>query len=225
MLSKNEVLRENAMLMPDIIMVYNKFTIQQIRKQFAMEICETPSLFPHISPVLPGDMLHQFLERQIPLAEAIGTEKAKSEFIIAPILAEIRELTHHQISLFSGIEFNIDEEHGLSGRCDYILSKSSMQFSVTAPVLMMVAAKNDNINSGLGQCMAEMVAAQRFNAAEGNETDIVYGCVTTGSVWRFLSLKGSCITIDEKQYFIESLETVLGILLYVTQGEAATSPR
>lgn len=202
-------------------MAYNKFTIQQIRKQFAMEICETPSLFPHITPVKPGDMLRQFLERQIPLAEAIGTEKAKSEFIIAPILAEIRELTHHKISLFSGIDFTIDEEQGLNGRCDYILSKSSMQFSVTAPVLMMVEAKNDNINSGLGQCMAEMVAAQRFNATEENETNTIYGCVTTGSVWRFLVLKGTCITIDEKQYFIESLNTILGILMFVTQGDAA----
>lgn len=201
-------------------MAYNKFTIQDIRKQFGMEVREEPSLFSHITPIQPGEMLRYFLDRQIPLAEAIGTEKAKSEFIIAPILAEIRELTHHQVSLFSGIDFNIDEDQGLIGRCDYILSKSAMQFSLTAPILVMVEAKNDNMNSGLGQCMAEMIAAQRFNVAEGNATDTIYGCVTTGSIWRFLALQGTNITIDEKQYFIESLEVLLGILLQIV-GEGS----
>ncbi len=81
---------------------------------------------------------------------------------------------------------------------------------------MMVEAKNDNINEGLGQCMAEMIAAQRFNQREGNETKTIYGCVTTGSVWRFLKLEEKQIWIDDKQYFIESLETILGILVHIT---------
>ena len=202
-------------------MAYNTFSIRQIRKQFGMKIREEPRLFPQITPVQPSEMLRCLLERHIPLAEAIGTEKAKSEFIIAPILSEIRELARHQISLFSGVDFTIDESQGLSGRCDYIISRSDMQFAVTAPVFVIVEAKNDNINSGLGQCMAEMIAAQLFNAAEGNETEIIYGCVTTGSVWRFLMLQDTCITIEEKQYFIESLDVILGILLRMTTGCSA----
>lgn len=134
---------------------------------------------------------------------------------MAPILAELRELTNKQISLFSGVEFNIDEAQGLTGRCDYIISSSPLQFSLTAPVLMMVEAKNDNINEGLGQCMAEMVAAQRFNQQEGNETKAVYGCVTTGSIWRFLKLEDKQIWIDDKQYFIQMPEVVLGILVHI----------
>jgi len=197
-------------------MAYNKFTINQIRKQFDIAVLEEPVLFTDISAVEPSDMLRYFLKRHIPLAEAIGTEKAKSEFIIAPILSELRELTQHQTSLFSGIEFNVDEEQGLNGRCDYIISQSSLQFSLTAPVLLLVEAKNDNINSGLGQCMAEMIAAQLFNQQEGNETKTIYGCVTTGSVWRFLKLEGKKIYIDDKLYFIESLEIVLGILVHIT---------
>ncbi len=204
-------------------MAYNKFTINQIRKQFEMQLIEEPTLFMHITPVEPSDMLRYFLDRHIPLAEAIGTEKAKSEFIIAPILSELREMTEHQISLFSGIEFNVDEEQGLNGRCDYIISQSSIQFSLSAPILVMVEAKNDNINSGLGQCMAEMIAAQIFNKDEGNETESVYGCVTTGSVWRFLKLEGKKIFIDEKQYFIESVEIVLGILVHITTVARVTS--
>lgn len=201
-------------------MAYNKFTINQIRKQFGIHVVEEPTLFPHVTPVEPGDMLRYFLNRHIPLAEAIGTEKAKSEFIVAPLLAELRELTEHRISLFSGLDFNVDETQGLNGRCDYIISRSSLQFSLTAPILVMVEAKNDNINAGLGQCMAEMIAAQFFNQQEGNETEVIYGCVTTGSVWRFLKLEKQTIFIDDKQYFIESVETVLGILVYITTNSA-----
>jgi hypothetical protein len=197
-------------------MAYNKFTINQIRKQFDIQVAEASNLFPNVAPVAPNETLRDLLTRYIPLAEAIGTEKAKSEFIVAPILAELRELRHQQISLFSGLEFNVDEAQGLTGRCDYIISQSPLQFSLTAPILVMVEAKNDNINEGLGQCMAEMIAAQRFNQREGNETKTIYGCVTTGSVWRFLKLEEKQIWIDDKQYFIESLETILGILVHIT---------
>ena len=107
-------------------------------------------MFVNITPVAPSEILRTLLTSYIPLAEAIGTEKAKSEFIVAPILAELRELTNQQISLFSGLEFNIDEAQGLTGRCDYIISSSPLQFSLTSPILMMVEAKNDNINEGLG---------------------------------------------------------------------------
>lgn len=198
-------------------MAYNKFTINQIRKQFEIQVIESPNLFADVTPVAPSEILSTLLTHYIPLAEAIGTEKAKSEFIVAPILAELRELTNQQISLFSGLEFNIDEAQGLTGRCDYIISASPLQFSLTSPILMMVEAKNDNINEGLGQCMAEMIAAQRFNQQEGNETKAIYGCVTTGSIWRFLKLEEKRIWIDDKQYFIQTPEAVLGILIYITR--------
>lgn len=196
-------------------MAYNKFSINQIRKQFEIQVTESANLFVNVTPVAPSEILRTLLATYIPLAEAIGTEKAKSEFIVAPILAELRELAGQRISLFSGLEFNIDEAQGLTGRCDYIISASPLQFSLTAPVLMMVEAKNDNINEGLGQCMAEMVAAQRFNQQEGNEAKAVYGCVTTGSIWRFLKLDGKQIWIDDRQYFIETPEIVLGILVQI----------
>jgi hypothetical protein len=196
-------------------MAYNKFTINQVRKQFEMQIAAAPNLFANVTPVAPSEILRTLLARDISLAEAIGTEKAKSEFIVAPILAELRARTEQRISLFSGLEFNIDEAQGLTGRCDYIISLSPLQFSLTAPVLMMVEAKNDNINEGLGQCMAEMIAAQRFNQQESNPPRTIYGCVTTGSVWRFLQLQEKQIWIDDKQYFIDDLDVVLGVLFHI----------
>ena len=192
-------------------MAYNKFTIDSIRKKFAIKISEKP-LFPNIEPVNPSKMLEIFLERYLPLGSAIGTEKARSEFIIAPILAELIELSQHSISLFSGVEFNIDETQNLTGRCDFMISASSDQYAIEAPILAVVEAENDNINRGFGQCMAEMVAAQIFNANEGINKPVIYGSVTTGSIWRFLSLQDKQIYIDKKEYFIDSLDEILGIL-------------
>lgn len=196
-------------------MSYNKFTIDLIRKQFGVKVIGDLSIFKDINPVSPSDVLTKFLERYLPLGSAIGTEKARSEFIIAPILAELTEITEHSISLFSGIEFNVDEEKGLNGRCDFIISASDIQYSLTSPVLTVVEAKNDNINTGFGQCMAEMIAARLFNESEGNKRKTVYGSVTTGSVWRFLKLDDDRIYIDKKEYFIESLERILGILFKI----------
>jgi len=204
-------------------MAYNKFTINQIRKQFEIQVTEAANLFANITPVPPSEMLRTLLTRDIPLAEAIGTEKAKSEFIVAPILAELRARTEQRISLFSGVEFNIDEAQGLTGRCDYIISLSPLQFSLTAPVLVMVEAKNDNINEGLGQCMAEMIAAQRFNQQESNPPRTIYGCVTTGSIWRFLQLQEKQIWIDDKQYFIDDLDVVLGVLFHIVANAESTT--
>jgi len=199
----------------EIEMAYNRFTIESIKKNFGVRIIGDVSLFEPIVPVEPSDILARFLERYLPLGSAIGTEKARSEFIIAPILAEITELTHHTVSLFSGVEFDVDEEKGLTGRCGFIFSASPVRYTVEVPVLAVVEAKNDNINSGLGQCMAEMIAVRLFNEQEGHAFDVSYGVVTTGSVWRFLKLQNNDIFIDRQEYFIDNLRNLLGILMEI----------
>jgi hypothetical protein len=196
-------------------MAYNRFTIDVIRKTFGIKVVGDISLFDRVNPVEPSDFLVRLLERYLPLGSAIGTEKARSEFIIAPILAELTELTDHAVSLFSGIEFNVDEAQGLAGRCDFLLSASRVQYAIEAPVLAVVEAKNENINSGLGQCMAEMVAVRIFNQNEGQPLDRVYGVVTSGSVWRFLELRDNVMSIDKLEYFIANLNILLGILIFI----------
>jgi hypothetical protein len=39
----------------------------------------------------------------------------------------------------------------------------------------------------MGQCIAEMVAAQIFNQQSGNNIETIYGVVTSGTNWRFLT--------------------------------------
>ncbi|MGB3511065.1 MAG: hypothetical protein WBA93_17895 [Microcoleaceae cyanobacterium] len=83
--------------------------------------------------------------------------------IVTPILVELRKQFKYQISIFSGKEFNVDVEKGLTGFCDFLISRSSEQLLIKAPVVALVEAKNDNIQTGLPQCIAEMIAAQLFN--------------------------------------------------------------
>ncbi len=71
-------------------MNYNQFTIDKVIKAFGLEIISDQTFIGHVTPVQPSEMLRQFLERYLPLGDAIGTEKARSEFIITPILAELR---------------------------------------------------------------------------------------------------------------------------------------
>jgi hypothetical protein len=76
----------------------------------------------------------------------------------------------------------------------------------------LVEAKNDNIQSGLGQCMAEMIAAQLFNQLKNNPIRTIYGVVTTGSNWKFMRLCGENIEIDLSEYYLNDIGKILGIL-------------
>jgi hypothetical protein len=194
-------------------MVYSNFDLKKVQKDFGLQIDEQPDLFAAVQPMPPSATLANALAETAQLAIAINTEKARSELLITPVLLEIWRQAQSQISLFSGTEFVVDEERGLTGYCDYILSRSKAQLTINAPVVMIVEAKNENIKGGLGQCVAEMVAAQIFNAREGNAIDTVYGAVTTGEIWRFLYLVGSVTAIDLSDYYLmRDVDKILGIL-------------
>ncbi len=201
-------------------MAYSNFTLQTVREAFDLEEVDTPNLFAGSEPMVPSKLLTAVLARNIPLATAIGTEKAKSEMIVADVLVELREQLAHRISLFSGIDFNVDDENGLTGVCDFIVSLSPVQFDLEAPIIILVEAKNDNLEVGLGQCVAEMVAAQRFNAEKGNDIPRVYGATTTGVLWRFLKLEGQKLHIDMAVYQIAQCDKVLGILTSMVKQKA-----
>ncbi len=196
-------------------MPYNKFDLQTLVADFNLEISENTRLFPTIKPVEPSDLLVTILEENLPLATAINTEKARGELIIFPVLLEVKRRIDFQISVFSGKEFNVDVERGLNGNPDFLISRSREQFFITAPVMTLVEAKNQDINSGLGQCGAEMIAAQIYNAKNNNAIDVIYGCVTTGALWRFLRLENKTLYIDRVEIPLEPVERLLGIFLQI----------
>jgi hypothetical protein len=184
-------------------MSYKDFSIKQVQVDFQLEIVEQNGLFAKVSPAEISEYFTITLQENIPLAVAINTEKARSELIICPVLVEVRKLLKRQISFFSGIEFNVDKERNLNGFCDFIVSLSPQQLFLKSPVITIVEAKNENIMSGLGQCMAAMVAGQIFNQREESNLEAIYGAVTSGVAWKFLKLQGNTIFIDLKDYNLE----------------------
>jgi len=101
-------------------MSYEEFTLEQINSDFGLAIEENVSLFANVEGVQLDEFFLRYLQNNIPLAVAIATEKAKSEMIIAPILIEMRRILNNQISLFSGVKFNVDNTRGLNGFCAFL---------------------------------------------------------------------------------------------------------
>ena len=194
-------------------MPYSQFSVEQIKTTFGITLTRTVDLFADIAETEPSNFLKETLQFNLPLALEINSEKARSELIVAPILVEIKKLLPERMSLFSGREFNVDPARGLSGYCDFLISRSPEQLVIESPVIALVEAKNDNIQSGLGQCMAETIAAQIFNQRQENDIQTIYGVVTTGSIWKFFKLEGIAIEIDTSEYFINNVGKILGILI------------
>lgn len=202
-------------------MPYGEFSIEEVKSRFQLRIAESQEYFADIPAVVVSDFLTQMLAENIPLAVAISTEKARSELIIAPVLLEARRQVQRRVSLFSGVEFNVDQSRGLSGVCDYLFSLSPEQLTIEVPVVTVVEAKNDNLKDGLGQCMSEMVAAQLFNQQRGRELPCVYGVVTTGSLWKFMRLEGDVVSLDLREYPISELGRVVGIVVSMVRPEGS----
>ncbi len=201
-------------------MAYSNFTLESVEAAFQLEVVESAGLFAATVPVAPSPHLTTALAKKTALATAIGTEKARSELIVADILVELREHFDCRISFFSGIDFNVDAANELTGVCDFLVSLSPRQSLLKAPVIALVEAKNVDVRQGQGQCVAEMIAAQRFNAERGNDIPRIYGASTTGTEWLFLKLEAQSLHIDINPYQLSQCDKILGILAAMVEQKA-----
>jgi hypothetical protein len=158
-----------------------------------------------------------FLEESLQLASELPleTEKAKSELLVTPILNEMRRRNRGFFTYYSGYTLDVDKERGLTGRCDYILTKEPRNLVITAPLLAIVEAKNDNIHDAVPQCAAQLYAAQLFNERKGHPTPTLYGATTTGYDWLFMRLESVTVTVDSDVYQLRALNELLGVLQHV----------
>ncbi len=195
-------------------MAYSDFKLIEVITNFGLTIRESSGLFANIHEQECSDLLSTILKENVDLAVAISTEKARSEMIISPVLLDIRRKFNGEISLFSGVDFTVDTKQGLNGFCDFIISLSPEQLLVRSPVVVLVESKNENLRSGLAQCIAEMVAAQLFNEQNGNKIKAIYGAITIGTIWQFVKLEQKIVSIDLSEYYIRDIKQILGILYY-----------
>ena len=193
--------------------IYSQFTYDDL-SALNLKVRER-QLFDNIEEIEPSDFLKQLLSKN--LKRNLRTEKAKSELIISPILNELEDRNAHVFSYYSGYNFDVDKKLGLKGFCDYILSFEPDSPIIEAPAFCVVEAKNDNMDVGVPQCVAEMYAAQIFNAKKGRETDFVYGAVTFGYEWKFLRLEKNVAFLDTNIYYVVRLPELLGVLQYIVK--------
>jgi hypothetical protein len=200
-------------------MTYSDFTLAQVCKTFALELRRSP-LFAGVSAVAVSSWLSDWLGRSLPFA--FGSEKARSEFLVVPILMASIERNNHALSIYSGQRLDVAPDQGLAGECDFLLTRTPPLPILQAPVVALVEAKKHDIEAGFGQCAAQMVGARLFNEREGHPIPRIFGCVTTGEIWQFLNLEADTLTVDHARYYLDNLELLLGVLDALIQAVLAT---
>jgi hypothetical protein len=198
-------------------MAFRDFSFPQVQERLGLRV-EDADLFSEAAPFAVREEFAAFVRDGTALALANSTEKAKSEFIIAPILLEIHRTVGPRFSLFSGVEWDVDPDRGLNGYCDFIIGHGPSQHVLQAPYVAIVEAKNDLIRTGLGQCIAAMYAAWLCNERAGTPARIIYGVVSTGAAWKFLRLRGDVVNMDVPEYFIDNLPKIMGILRQIVES-------
>ena len=194
---------------------YSKFTFDDLKALGLRTIVIDLFAEVNISPVFPSEWLKETLRKGAKFS--LNTEKAKSEFIIAPILNELHENNEDVFSVYSGFNFNVDAEKGLQGFCDFLLAKPPLNIVPDTPIIAVVEAKlNDVITAAVPQCAAEMYATRLWNEKYNQVPQPIYGIITTGNNWLFLRfIEGMTIEIDINQYSLLQIENVLGVWQHI----------
>lgn len=197
-------------------MAYADFDIEMAEAKLGV-VVHTADLFPGlVSQLVPTWLIDQ-LKRASTLP--FVSEKARSELVISPILLAVREMSGDKMSVLSGIRFDVEPTRGLVGECDFLMSYSDPLPVVRPPVITLLEAKKQDIDAGLGQCIAQMVAARIFNERH-EKTGPVFGCVTTAEIWQFLRLDGSELKLDPTRRLISDVGELLGAFKRILEQTA-----
>ena len=176
-------------------MAYNKFKIEDLKNKLKLKVIKQAWLPSELKTFEEDTLLIRLLSETSQMF--LGSEKARSEFIVAPILQSLNRKNNNKFSIFSGYEFNIDKEISLNGFCDFILSSVTNSLRMEAPTFFVVETKKTDVDdNAIAQCGAEMYAAQIFNERAGKPQKVIYGCVTSGFNWAFIKLEENTLSID-----------------------------
>jgi len=143
-----------------------------------------------------------------------NSEFAICENLIYPVLKEVWKCYRSKFILWSHQSLIYD--NNLSGFPEYILARRSPLGKVVfdKPYLLLVEAKQDRFDEGWGQCIAEMMAAQRLN----DESWLtIFGIVSNGDSWQFGNLKADIFTRNSIFYSIQELDKLFAAVNYIFQ--------
>ncbi len=192
-------------------MAYSDFkALDQIPNQLGIHLKAESELYTHIPDADVSPWFTETIKRSYIKAIRINTENARQALIVDPVLIELSQQCH--ISFFLENSFNVDSCKGLIGNPDGIITQSDNQLYISAPVVVLVEAKKSDLGSGLAQCIAEMEAARIFNERAESSITTIYGIVTDGALWQFLSLSHNTATIDSYLYSFGNGQKIIAII-------------
>ncbi|MBD2465735.1 hypothetical protein H6G89_32625 [Oscillatoria sp. FACHB-1407] len=178
--------------------------LKLVQQQFALEIHPVRSPLVVAPPLEIPPRVKEYWEYLIQNVTPTSNESTR-RWIVGQLLLHLAGTL--QLRLFIGGPFEVDPTCGLVGQCDYLVSRSPLNFRIHPPVSLIVEVKRE-IKHGLPHCLVEMAAAQLFNASP----EPIYGVSTTGLQWQFLKLEGKVVSLEQKVYPIEELDTITSIL-------------
>jgi len=181
--------------------------IAQVQKEYEVQYQEFN--FIRVNEVKVSKLFLREFEFNLNNLDVFSSEGARCELVILPLLREAYKNYVNQFVLW--VQKSIRYDKVLNGTPDYIISKRSKlgKTVLEYPLLMVAEAKKNDFDQGWGQCLAELVAAQKLN----NDSDLpVYGIVTDGKYWEFGKLEQAIFTKNKDSFPVNHVETILGIL-------------
>lgn len=185
-------------------------TIDSVLKEFQITYTVNNFIIETEFPI--SDYFREDLETVIQEGAFDCSESAICENLIYPILKEVWKQYLKNFIIWSHKTLTCDEK--LSGVPEYIVSRKSQLGNVVfdKPYFILIEAKQDDFDWGWGQCIAEMVAAQRLNDRPDRE---IFGIVSTGRFWQFGKLKENLFTRNRTSYVIDDLDKVFAAVNYI----------
>jgi len=187
--------------------------VSQVQKEFAIKYEEENFIITQdIAP--PPAFLNEF-KFNVETIDVYTSEASRAEGIIFPILREVYKNYHEKFSFW--IQKPVIYNDKLSGTPDYLIAtKSALGKTVLeAPLVMVAEAKKNDFEQGWGECLAELVAAQKIN---GDAGFAVQGIVTDGKLWEFGKLAGNTFVKNIEGFTVDHLARLFGVLNFVFQS-------
>lgn len=198
-------------------LTFGAMTWPVLADRYGIQAQGTPSLLAGRAAIEPSSTLVANLKRA--RHSRLPNERARAYRFIDPVLSEIEDLRRGKIVTLPEIPLEVMGTEGLRGIPDFILSAGpSYQ---TVPIVAIVEAKQENIETGLPPCAAELYAAYLLNQGKLPK---VYGCVTTGVEWRFVCLDGAAkiARVDDEVYLVSETGRLIGAFCSIIDESLAS---
>ena len=181
--------------------------VSEVQEKFRIKY--TASDFFEVEAASPPEQFLQDFRFTLQHINVFSSEASRCEAIIFPVLREVYKAYGDNYALWIREPIVYDET--LSGTPDYLIAtKSELGMTVVGiPLIILVEAKKNDFEQGWGQCLAELVAAQKINDAPNFP---VYGIVSDGERWQFGKLVDDGFTQNRTTFSIDNLPALFGAI-------------